>query len=78
MEYAEPNYVVEALALATLCGLSAHSGYTRTARCREVKRLNVQCMAGQAEACTVLQPGWTPGQSFPFPAFSPSAAPPAK
>ncbi len=65
--------------LATLCGISAVSGYGYAGRCREVRASQALCISGNEAACLQLtsRPSPSPGPSpAPAPSSPGTAAPP--
>jgi len=64
-------------ALAAVCALSAHTGFSAVGHCQQVKALNTLCVVGNEGACRSLTPGWTPPLRLapPRPVAPPAAAP---
>jgi hypothetical protein len=51
--------------LATLCAISAGSGYGMATKCGEVKTQNAMCITGDEAACKKLNSTWTPPMKLP-------------
>ena len=61
--------------LATLCAVSAGTGYGNANRCEAVKSANALCITGNEAACRQLNPRWSPPLKLPAAESAPGPAP---